>query len=78
MADAEQTLSGDPTVGDDTDNGRHEERNDALHGIEDADMRSEADADQIGAHRGQISAPDGILEEIHDDEPELNTHNKLI
>ena len=74
VADAQQPLGRNPPVGDDADDGGHEERNDSLHGVEDADVRRQSDAHQVGTHRGQIGAPHGVLQEIHENKAEFDAH----
>ena len=78
VADAEQPLCRHPAVGHDSDDGGHEERDDALHGIEDSDMRRQIDAHKIGSHRGQVRTPDCILKKVHDHEAEFDSHNLLV
>ena len=65
MAESEESLGLDVTIGDDSHHGRHEDRNNSLTGIEQADLRSKSRLGQIGAHRSQIGSPHGILQEIH-------------
>ena len=67
VAQAQQLLGGYPAVGDDAQDGGHEEGHDALHGIEDADVRGQAYVDQVAAHGCQIGSPHGKLQEVHDD-----------
>ena len=70
----EQPLCLDPTVGYDTDQCRHEQRHDTLHGIKEAYVRGHARACQIGSHRRQIGAPHGKLQEIHNYQPKFYAH----
>jgi len=75
MADAQQTLCRHPAVGDDADHGRHEQRYDALHGIENADVRRQTDRHQIRTHGGKVGTPHGVLQEVHDSQTQFNSHS---
>ena len=50
MAEAEHLLGRDEFVSHDSDNGRHEDGNDALHRIEESDFGAQAYGDQITSH----------------------------
>ena len=81
MADAENLLCLDELVCNDTYDCRHENGNDALHGIEDTDYRSESDAVEVAAHRREVGSPDGILEEVHDYQPSADAvviHSSIV
>ena len=78
VAHAQEPLGRNPTVGDDADDGGHEDRDNTLHGVEDADVRREVGADQVRPHRGEVGPPDGVLEEVHDDETEFDAHELLV
>ena len=80
MADAEQLLRRDPSVGNDTHHCGHEQRRNTHRGKETSDLQPcevEATA-KVGAQRDEPRTPDGILEEVHDDKAEFNSHNSLI
>ena len=62
----------DPAVGHDAHEGRHEQGDDALHGKEPFDVRSETDVAQIASQRREIGSPDGKFQEVHQDQPELD------
>ena len=80
VADAQQLLRRNPAVGYDSHHGGHEQRSDAHRREETADLQSREveSAAQIGAQRNKPRAPDGVLEEVHNDKAKLNSHNSLI
>jgi len=71
MADTQHLLCLNPSVGNNADNGGHEDGDDALYRIEDTNLTAQSMRVQVGAHTSQISPPDGKLEEIHENEPEF-------
>ena len=79
-ATAQQLLRRNPAVGYDSHYGRHEQRGNAHRREETADLQSREveSAAQIGAQRNKPRAPDGVLEEVHNDKAKLNSHNSLI
>ena len=79
VADAQQFLRRNPAVGDDSHDGGHEQRGDAHRGEKAAYLQSgETEPPDIGPQRDEPRTPDRILEEVHDDKPEFNSHNLLI
>ena len=73
MTDAEHLLRRHPAVGDDADQGGHEQRHDALDGEELSDVGTHADAAQIDAKRTEISSPNGKDQEVHHDQSEFDS-----
>lgn len=53
----------------------HEDRDDPLNGVEEADMRPQTGRSQEAGHRGEVRPPDGELEEIHHDKAKLYGHD---
>ena len=80
LADAQQLLRGDPAVGDDTHEGRHEERCDTHRSEETADLQpcELKSSAEVGAQRNEPRTPDRVLQEVHDDKTEFDSHNWLI
>ena len=76
VADAQQTLRLDVLVGDNTHESGHENRHDALDGIEPRDFGTHACTSQIVAHAGEIGTPHSELQEIHHDESQLKIFHK--
>lgn len=74
MADSQHFLCRDPFVSHDANERRHENGDNALYGVEDADVSAQAMGKQKGAHTGQIRPPDGKLEEIHDNQSDFQVH----
>ncbi len=64
MAYAEHFLRWYIFISDDTHYSRHENRDDSLHCIENADLGTHSDSCEVTAHGSQIRSPDGILQEI--------------
>ena len=65
MAATQQTLGRNPTVGNDTHDGGHENRDDTLHGEERSDVLAHAHVSQVNTHTGEVSSPDSKLKEVH-------------
>ena len=61
MADTQQSLRRNPFVGDNTHDSGHENRHDALDGVEHADFLPEPHTGQISSLACQISSPDSKL-----------------
>lgn len=80
LADAQRLLRGDPAVGDDTHEGRHEERCDTHRSEETADLQpcELKSSAEVGAQRNEPRTPDRVLQEVHDDKTEFDSHNWLI
>ena len=66
MAQAEQFFSGDVLVGDDAQDGRHEDRDDALDRVEPGDVVAQSRRAEVVADAGEVGAPHGELQEVHD------------
>ena len=75
MTQSQQALRRNPAVGNNTQYGRHEQRNDTLHGIKYSDMASQTNFSQIGTHRRKISSPHSKLQEVHNDQSNLDIHS---
>ena len=65
MAVTQQALSRNPAVGNDTDDGRHEDGNDALHRVEPTNLGAQSDVAKITTHASEISSPHSKLQEVH-------------
>ena len=70
MAQREGFLGLKVFVGHDSHQGRHEYRNNALHGKEPFDLRTKAHIAEVAAEGSQVGAPCGVLQEVHQDQPE--------
>ena len=62
MTDTQKSLRRNPFVGDNTHDSGHEDRDNALNGIEHSYLLPETDTGQIPSLAGQISAPDSELQ----------------
>ena len=71
MTDAQKFLCRNIFVSNDTYNRRHKDGDYTLHGIEQTDLFSKADRNQIAAHGCEIGSPHCPLKEIHQDQPEF-------
>ena len=65
MAEAQHLLPLHPTVCNNTYQRGHEQRHDALDRIKPTDVLGHTDFHQITSHRGQISPPHGVFQEVH-------------
>ena len=72
VAEREHFLRLDLAVGDNAHQGGHEEGYDALHRKEPLDLGAHSDAAKIATDRSKVSAPDGELKEIHQNQLEGN------
>ena len=73
MAYAEHFLRWYIFISDDSHYSRHENRDDSLHCIENADFGTHSDSCEVTAHGSQIRSPDGILQEIHNYQPHADS-----
>ena len=65
MAETQQALRLYPLISYDAHQRRHENRHDALNGIEPGNLTAQACHAQIVSHTRQIGSPDGKLQEVH-------------
>ena len=81
LAERQCLLCGDPSVGHDADEGWHKYGDESLCGEEKPDLGTKPGLAEKTSHRCQVRSPDGVLEEVHNDQPEadvLVAHNVIV
>ena len=78
MAQPQQTLGRNPTVGYDAQNGRHKQGYYTLHGIKQPDVATQPDTGKVSSHRSQVSSPHGKLQEVHHNQSKFYIHTFYI
>ena len=81
LAERQCLLCGDPSVGHDADQGWHKYGDESLCGEEKPDLGTKPGLAEKTSHRCQVRSPDGVLEEVHNDQPEadvLVAHNVIV
>ena len=78
MTDTQHPLGGHPAIGNDADESGHAQRCKTLGTVEPAYFTGQTVLGQIGAHAGEISTPDGKLQEEEHCQLDSCFHNLLL